>query len=195
MKKMLKGNNKGFAITTVLYGLSILSILLIGILMSIMSNIRSNSRDIVKSVENDLNRVSKAESVLSSVEQSGTPTSQEYMIAEGQDGFYKIELWGAQGGTNGGYGAYTSGIIYLKEGDKIYFYIGKKGTGAATEVRARNGAYTEANSVRSRIMVAAGGGSNAGASGGTLYGYTAQMNPIGGQIDINGMGGGYHRRW
>ena len=114
---MLKGNNKGFAITTVLYGLSILSILLIGILMSIMSNIRSNSRDIVKSVENDLNRVSKAESVLSSVEQSGTPTSQEYMIAEGQDGFYKIELWGAQGGTNGGYGAYTSGIIYLKEGD------------------------------------------------------------------------------
>ena len=47
-------------------------------------------------------------------------------------GVYKIELWGAQGGSidgvEGGLGAYTSGNISLTAGEKLYFYVGSQGT-------------------------------------------------------------------
>ncbi len=39
-------------------------------------------------------------------------------------GKYKVELWGAQGGSGGGLGAYTKGEIDIAEGDKLYVYVG-----------------------------------------------------------------------
>ena len=47
-------------------------------------------------------------------------------------GNYKIELWGAQGGTNdetyyGGYGAYTAGEIKLNVATTLYVFVGQKG--------------------------------------------------------------------
>jgi hypothetical protein len=45
-------------------------------------------------------------------------------------GWYKVELWGAQGGyagnntAQGGYGSYTSGEIYLNAQTTVHFYIG-----------------------------------------------------------------------
>ena len=49
-------------------------------------------------------------------------------------GYYKIELWGAQGGNYssgvvGGLGSYTSGEIYLNAGEKLYIYVGGQGKG------------------------------------------------------------------
>ena len=48
-----------------------------------------------------------------------------------EDGYYKVEAYGAQGGTAtslvGGNGAYTSGYIFLNENDTLYVYIGGKG--------------------------------------------------------------------
>ena len=55
-----------------------------------------------------------------------------------KDGYYKIELWGAQGGSNygrqiantgnyGGKGAYTIGTIYLKSDTKLFVYVGGAG--------------------------------------------------------------------
>ena len=112
------------------------------------------------------------------------------------DGDYKIDLWGAQGGSSddaaGGKGAYTSGIIHLDKGDELYIYVGGAGSsrtyndgtgsiaggyngggagnvsrtnynqkngsgGGATDVRLVSGAWNNATSLRSRIMVAAGG--------------------------------------
>ena len=99
-------------------------------------------------------------------------------------GYYKIELWGAQGGTYsqpGGKGAYTSGEIYLSAGESIYIYIGGtttsttggwngggngytngRGGGGATDVRlvstTTKNIWNEFESLKSRIMVAAGGG-------------------------------------
>lgn len=64
-------------------------------------------------------------------------------------GYYKIELWGAQGGNSvgntskacsygrgnayaaggcGGFGAYTSGTIYLPKDTTLYVYVGGRGT-------------------------------------------------------------------
>ena len=47
-------------------------------------------------------------------------------------GTYRIDLWGAQGGTttnaSGGKGAYTSGVLSLNEGETIYIYVGGQGS-------------------------------------------------------------------
>ena len=49
------------------------------------------------------------------------------------DGIYKLETWGAQGGTYnetyfGGYGGYSSGLVYLEKGTKLYVNVGGMGS-------------------------------------------------------------------
>ena len=106
-------------------------------------------------------------------------------------GKYKIELWGAQGGyrsndNNGGKGAYVSGYLDLDLNDELLVYVGASGNngsyngggtrtighggGGATDIRLTSSLY-------SRIMVAAGGGSDGadsrpGGYGGALEGQT-----------------------
>ena len=176
-------NKKGFAISTVIYGLSIMGVLIFSILMGIMSTTRANNREFSKIVEDELNRFSRTEVNLAP---SGSNT-QIYTVPQGESGWYRIELWGAQGGPNGGLGAYTSGIIELKEGDELNIYVGKHPTSTAsgeeTDVRINSGSYQSSSSYNTRIMVAAGGGSSSGASGGTIYGYSNQMTPTGGRIN------------
>ena len=61
-----------------------------------------------------------------------TGTSQEYEVPK--DGYYYIELGGAQGGTGWknstahNKGAKTSGYIYLEKGEILYIYVGEKGS-------------------------------------------------------------------
>ena len=111
-------------------------------------------------------------------------------------GKYRIQLWGAQGfstiAKGGGKGAYTKGDIILEKGEKLYFYVGdntyndsyngggKKDQGlsfsggGATDVRLVNGAWDDFTSLKSRIMVAAGGG------GGTYWGIGSYGGAAGG---------------
>ncbi|MDE5586920.1 MAG: fimbrillin family protein, partial [Bacilli bacterium] len=131
------------------------------------------------------------------------------------DGTYRIELWGASGGNagpyTGGKGAYTGGYITLKKNQVLYVYVGGQGTnsiggynggsavatdqenygasgGGATDVRLVGDNWDSFDSLKSRIMVAAGGGganyrnvtsetdqklygSGNGGAGGGLWGY------------------------
>lgn len=181
MKKM---NNKGFAITTIVYGLSIMGILLISIIMGLVSTNRTHNRMISKQVAEELANYSKTSTAFN----ASIGGSQKYVVPENESGWYKIELWGAQGGgIKGGLGAYTSGIIELNAGDTLYFYVGKhKNTGEGGEesdVRIISGGYEDVHSYATRIMVAAGGGAEEGADGGTLYGYSADLKSYGGQYD------------
>lgn len=198
VNKMKKMNNKGFAISTVIYGLSILSIMLIAILMSIMSTNRSNNKQLSRAVEEELNNFSKTATTFSpNVDENNNPKPQEYIIPE--DGWYRIELWGAKSGA-GANGAYTSGIIRLNRGETLYFYVGKYLTvantiehrGRETDVRITSGGYLEKKSYETRIMVAGGGGSDPDAPGGTLYGYTETMRALGGYIDVSGQNKDYN---
>lgn len=52
------------------------------------------------------------------------------------DGYYKLEAWGAQGGTtskgkSGGKGGYSTGVIYLTKDTTLSVYVG--GAGGATD--------------------------------------------------------------
>lgn len=178
---MKKLNNKGFAVSTVIYGLSIMAMLLVLILMGNVASIRTNTKEMVSSIEDELNSFSRSESSFSvKLNAELNPEAQAYTVPEGQTGFYRIELWGASGEL-GARGAYTSGIIYLEEGEVLYFYVGQDKTGQETDVRVLNGDYLNHESYETRIMVAAGGGRTSEADGGTLASKNIRTN--GGQYD------------
>jgi prepilin-type N-terminal cleavage/methylation domain-containing protein len=49
-----------------------------------------------------------------------------------QSGYYKLEVWGAQGGSSvynstGGYGGYSVGTVKLKKGDRLFINVGGAG--------------------------------------------------------------------
>ena len=59
-------------------------------------------------------------------------------------GIYKLEAWGASGGSStatGGYGAYATGNIMLKKGTAINVYVGGQGSKAASSVTPTTGGY------------------------------------------------------
>jgi hypothetical protein len=135
-------------------------------------------------------------------------------------GYYKMECWGAQGGSyggTGGKGAYTSGNVYLTKGQKVYVYVGQTGEGlqtetyngggksgalystrsggGATDIRLESGSWDNFDSLKSRIMVAAGGGGSVGPSyscnggaGGALVGAAGSKGGTGSGYVIAGGG-------
>lgn len=193
---MKRLSNRGFAISTILYSLLIMVFLIVALMMGIMASNRHNTKDLVSTIEQELNRYSltTTEFLASSGDVS---QAQEYIVPYGKAGWYKVELWGASGADSskkGGAGSYTSGIIYLEENACLYFYIGRSGSGVtggangggngdgtglggggASDVRLVSGAWNDATSLASRIMVAAGGSggttANSGQNGGTLEAY------------------------
>ena len=138
--------------------------------------------------------------------------------------FVKMECWGAQGGnepsSDGGRGAYTVGITSINLPVSFYIYIGGQGegrregdrgtqkggwngggtTGAAsggggsTDVRTTNGSWSNFNSLKSRIMVAAAGSGAdlqyKGLYAGTLTGITGRTGDGKGGMQTSGGAGG-----
>ena len=77
---------------------------------------------------------------------NGTNGSDGYIeeFTAPHNGNYKLEVWGAQGGTangnRGGYGGYSVGTINLSKNDKLYIVTGGKG-GNNTSTTAGLGGY------------------------------------------------------
>lgn len=198
---MKKLNNKGFAVSSLLYGLMLVAFLIVSILMSIMSTNRKNTSTLIKKIEEELNRYSQTTTTFSSTE-----GAQEFIVPYGKAGWYKIELWGgaAEGvdptsASPEKKAGYTSGVIYLEENTHLYFQIGSKGgtggtpnntnsvkAGGATDVRLVGGNWSDESGLASRIMVAGGGGVNNAQQGtGYTVGYNNHYN---GNTYISGYG-------
>lgn len=143
-------------------------------------------------------------------------------------GVYKIKCWGARGGPSdnqpGGYGGYTEGDLKILFPTILYGYVGGAGYwankayggwngggncfnqnsgassgGGATDIRLIDGDWNDIQSLRSRIMVAAGGGGGAryttrGGHGGGLTGTWAgnKSGYFGAQTSGAGFGTGGH---
>ena len=119
-----------------------------------------------------------------------------------QPGKYLFECWGPQGFNldtvdTGGKGAYTGGIINLNETKDFFLYVGQygiryyqeafngggmgqRGGGGASDIRLTKGLWSDFESLKSRIMVAGGGGApdtkDPGGDAGTLEGFPSGMN-------------------
>ena len=118
-----------------------------------------------------------------------TGTEQEYKIPA--TGAYRIELWGADGGSDTpeiGRGGYTAGTINLTKGDKIYFYVGQKGElgtlGNDTTQTPGKGAGKTFN----------GGGAGGNAQGSTTYKWSNYRGGFsgGGATDVRLINGNWN---
>ena len=170
----------------------------------VLVKIKQGTKEIVYTfnvVRNKLDKVAQTFSYTGAV--------QTYVVPS--DGYYEIELWGAVG-TGAAYGGYTKGSIYLEKDTTLYIYVGQKSSkvgnttgfnagtgtsagypgGGATDIRLVGGAWNDFNSLKSRIMVAAGGGTaNGGTPGaaGGLTGYNGGSNTAkGGTQTVGGKG-------
>ena len=124
---------------------------------------------------------------------------QSWTVPTGCDGTYKLEVWGAQGGSTnytkaGGNGGYSTGTKSLTAGTTIYIVVGgqggsggggyngggyggnRSGGGGATHMATTNrGVLSNYNSYRGEVIIVAGGGgggadSVGGAGGGASGG-------------------------
>lgn len=137
-----------------------------------------------------------------------TGGEQEFIVE--LSGYYKLEVWGAQGGSYnetyyGGYGGYSTGEMQLNKDEMIYIYVGGttsditggynggggtgsygKGGGGATHISKVNGELSSlsqyAQNNQSPILIVSGGG------GGAYYENFANVEFFG---NIGGNSGGY----
>ena len=184
---MKRLNNKGFAISTLLYGITIMAFLIVATIISIMSNNRKNTSGLVNQIDIELNEYNEYKTknvTYKYIEMTdgviGEPNKNR-MYKVKYNGWYYIELCGASGGSSstkkGGAGACTSGYIYLDTEDTLYFNLGgttttneggENGGGSAGEETksyskgSGGGGATDVRingtDIKDRIMVAAGGG-------------------------------------
>ena len=122
----------------------------------------------------------------------------QYTVNITKTGNYKLEVWGAQGGTTtgkrGGYGSYSVGVANLKAGTTLYVYVGGKGQNAYYNKQLTIGGYNGGgdSSGGNDYMAAAGGGSTHIA---TRIGELPNLSVNVGDVLIvagGGGGGGYH---
>lgn len=104
------------------------------------SNVFAGWEDINdKNIFSNVITTSNADISLKALYTTSDPYEFDYTGGEQQfiaqySGYYKIETWGAQGGSydetfQGGYGGYSIGIIKLNKNEKIYVNIGGGGSG------------------------------------------------------------------
>lgn len=195
-------NNKGFAVAGILYSILILFIIFI---VLIMFNLQNKKRILDKLKTDTLNTIENnvtPNDEICSVE-TGYVWNFDYNGTNGSDGSaqtfeapctgnYKLEVWGAQGGSvdantsNGGKGGYASGDINLEKNKNLYIYVGNQPTlainsyngggntnnshyptsdgGGSTDIRLTNGLWNNFDSLKSRIIVAGAGGGDQGYS-------------------------------
>lgn len=143
----------------------------------------------------------------------GTMTSQLYgytkevgMFTTPSTGKYKLEVWGAQGGTStrstntkcdsadknssgkcvGGYGGYSYGDINLTSGEVLYVYVG--GKGVADDSGSKAGGYNGGGAGYANYNVGSGGGAtHIATTSGLLSSLSSSKDSI---LIVAGGGGG-----
>ena len=100
------------------------------------TNVSSDATENNAKIGNGHVRITKGKAQQSNTtEFDYTGNEQEYVVPE--DGKYKLETWGAQGGDiissySGGYGGYSVGTVSLKKGDILYLNVGGQGYSSKT---------------------------------------------------------------
>lgn len=119
---------------------------------------------------------------------------QKFLIS--RTGTYKLEVWGAQGGSShpdivvGGYGGYATGNITLNKGDLLYVNVGGKGVGSTswTSVGGYNGGATMSETSPSS---SGGGATHIALKSGLLSSLSSNLDKI---LIVAGAGGGSYTR-
>ena len=134
-------------------------------------------------------------------------TGSEQIFIAPVTGYYKLEVWGAEGGRRtsiAGFGGYSVGEVYLKENEKLYVNVGGVGGvttggyngggsrvgdsygnkfgsgGGATHIATATGLLSSLENNKDSILIVAGGGggSGNGSSLGSGGGYVGNNSDI-----------------
>ena len=141
-------------------------------------------------------------------------TGNEQTFVTNTDGYYKLETWGAQGGTasigTGGYGAYSVGIVKLNANQTVYVNVGGttttttggyngggdalyvastgatfKAGGGATHIATKSGVLSSLASYQDNVLIVAGGGGGGGYINSSWYGTGGNAGGISGNNGYN----------
>lgn len=129
-------------------------------------------------------------------------TGGEQTFAVPFSGTYKLETWGAQGGNSsiekyhGGYGGYSYGTVYLKNGNDIFINVGGQGNSACLKLICLGGYNGGGNSGAYMLNeynwdAGGGGATHIALINGTLKNMQNNINNI---IMVSGGGGGATNR-
>lgn len=184
----MKLNNKGFAISIIIYSVGSLAVLTLILILAIDSGIRKNNTTIVDAIKEELNAASKSRWTFT---YSGTPEA--FTVPE--TGTYQLEVWGASGGSLGGTagnGGYATAKLTLTYNSTIYVVVGSAGNsynggyngggnggestgvegsqsgaggGGATHIATATGTLETLRTQQSSILIVAGGGGGTGVEG------------------------------
>lgn len=184
----MKLNNKGFAISIIIYSVGSLAVLTLILILAIDSGIRKNNTTIVDAIKEELNAASKRRWTFT---YSGAP--EVFTVPE--TGTYQLEVWGASGGNLGGTsgnGGYAKAKLALTYNSKLYVVVGSAGNhydggyngggnggeatgtegtqsgaggGGATHIATESGTLESLRTKQSAILIVAGGGGGTGDSG------------------------------
>ncbi len=175
---MRRMNNKGFAVSTLLYGILIMVFLLIFALMSTLGTTRKNTKNLTSKIEEELNNY--AATNVTMMYDSSIDNPRTYITPSA--GWYKIELWGskftyATSANLSNLGYYTSGMIYLKENDHLYIHLGQN------NVDDKDSYISLTEDEASIIMLASGGPIPGGNGHYIINGYAGTEVDNGGEIN------------
>ena len=184
----MKLNNKGFAISIIIYSVGSLAVLTLILILAIDSGIRKNNTAIVDAIKDELNAASKSRWTFT---YSATPEA--FTVPE--TGTYQLEVWGASGGSLGGAvgnGGYATAKLTLTYNSTIYVVVGSAGNsynggyngggnggestgvegsqsgaggGGATHIATATGTLETLRTQQSSILIVAGGGGGTGVEG------------------------------
>lgn len=184
----MKLNNRGFAISIIIYSVGSLAVLTLILILAIDSGIRKNNTTIVDAIKDELNAASKSRWTFT---YSGTPEA--FTVPE--TGTYQLEVWGASGGSLGGTagnGGYATAKLTLTYNSTIYVVVGSAGNsynggyngggnggestgvegsqsgaggGGATHIATATGTLETLRTQQSSILIVAGGGGGTGVEG------------------------------
>lgn len=161
---MIKLNNKGFAISTLLYSMIIIVMMIVLIMMSIMTTTRKSTKELAETIEQELTGHAKNEA-----EFTGDGT---YAIP--QAGWYKIEIWDDNDDK------YYSAVRYFSTSDTVTFsFVSGSVTVSGFISSEREGEYLGTNKARIKFVSA-----NDAVNSPTKY---VAVNPI-----SNGINGKYY---
>ncbi len=113
---MKRLNNKGFAISTLLYGSILIIFLIVVALMATLGTTRKNTKNLMYQIDDELNRYSNINQHFVYDQDIDDEAGRKIFILE--DGWYLIELWDT---TNK-----FSGVAYFKKDEKINVYLKAK---------------------------------------------------------------------
>ena len=183
----------GFAISAIIYMILVLFLLL---LLSTLSILASNKVALDK-VKNEVMSEVKDNGNISGNVFSYSYTGGIQSFTVPCNGLYKLEVWGAQGGssyngTTGGMGGYSLGYKFLTTSSVLYIAVGGQGTSNGshtTQAGGYNGGGTASADGDGNTIPASGGGATSitSTNRGILVNYSSYQNEI---LIIAGGGGG-----